>query len=744
MANSGRAMEIVGYADRLSVAAGETIAFKVSSYLPGRYKADLLRVVSGDRTPDGAGFEEHVVDAAFAGDYEARAQVINCGSHAVVDLSAAAEVLAGAFRNGFTLQVMIHPTALRRGRQGVCGSWHGGTGLGASLAIDDGQLVLICSDDEGRTHVVRSGRPLLEARWQLIAATYDRVSRTVTLMQWPVVGHPADCPSPEPQVTIVPLDHGLAAPAGQFVFAGLADDGVRSDGHDGLWVASHFNGKLDRVRWSGVALDRVAIERLNAANLPPADEPAILGFWDFSRDIPTEHITDLGPLGLAGYTVNLPSRATTGSNWDGTEHDWRRAPDQYGAIHFHDDDVYDCQWKTDFTFTVPDALPSGVYAARLTHGEHDYRIPFFVRVGAASKRAPIAFIASTATYMAYANSVRTAELLYLATQDAGQLNEVFHTLKAHPEFGLSTYDTHSDGSGVRYSSRLRPLVDVQPGVSKTWAFQADLLVTAWLERSGYAFDVVTDEDLHRDGAAALAGYRLVMTGSHPEYMSLAMRQAFDGHLATGGRLIYLGGNGFYMRVAFSEAVPGVMEMRRVAQSLVGLWNEPPGEHYFSLTGELGGLWQNLHLPPQVSVGVGFANLLIGTSLCFEPTEAAASSRANFIFAGVDGAVHNDFGAIYGPLGSDEFDRWDPAQGSPCHALVVATAVRQKAGHPFEPHYQADMTFFETPNGGAVFSTACISWGLGLNRNDRVNDVSRVTANVIDRFVDPRPFAYPGR
>ena len=31
----------------------------------------------------------------------------------------------------------------------------------------------------------------------------------------------------------------------------------------------------------------------------------------------------------------------------------------HGAIHFHDDDLYDCEWVTDFTYTVPDGLRSG-------------------------------------------------------------------------------------------------------------------------------------------------------------------------------------------------------------------------------------------------------------------------------------------------------------------------------------------------------------------------------------------------
>ncbi|GIS89206.1 MAG: hypothetical protein CM1200mP18_19160 [Gammaproteobacteria bacterium] len=40
----------------------------------------------------------------------------------------------------------------------------------------------------------------------------------------------------------------------------------------------------------------------------------------------------------------------TGANWDGSEMCWRHLPQQYGAIHFHEDDIYDFEWETDFSF----------------------------------------------------------------------------------------------------------------------------------------------------------------------------------------------------------------------------------------------------------------------------------------------------------------------------------------------------------------------------------------------------------
>jgi N,N-dimethylformamidase len=372
-------------------------------------------------------------------------------------------------------------------------------------------------------------------------------------------------------------------------------------------------------------------------------------------------------------------------------------------------------------------------------GNDEYRIPFFVRAARNSPRSDIVFVASTTTYLAYANSRQAAELIYGATGDVSFLDEVYRTLLAHPEVGLSGYDIHADGTPRRYMSRLRPLIDMQPGVTKTWSFQADTLILAWLERSGYRFDVITDEDLHRDGAGALDGYRLAITGSHPEYASSRILDAFEAHLVAGGRLMYMGGNGFYMRVAFSDALPGAMEMRRVSQSLAGLWNEAPGQHYFSFTGELAGLWENLGRPLQAMAGVGFADLMTGTELTYELTSDARSPRAAFIMQGVEGPITNPYGTTYGLLCSDEFDRFDPQLGSPRHGLVIAKALRKPAVHPFDKDLCADMTFFETPGGGAVFATASISWSLGLNRNCRNNAIAQVTRNVVDRFLDSAAF-----
>ena len=53
--------------------------------------------------------------------------------------------------------------------------------------------------------------------------------------------------------------------------------------------------------------------------------------------------------------------------------------------------------------------------------------------------------------------------------------------------------------------------------------------------------------------------------------------------------------------------------------------------------------------------------------------------------------------------------------------------------------RADMTFFEHPGGGAVFSVGSISWTGSLSHNQYENNVSRITENVLRRFLDQAPF-----
>ena len=93
----------------------------------------------------------------------------------------------------------------------------------------------------------------------------------------------------------------------------------------------HFNGKIERPFVAAGSLTPGEVGAIADGHAPAG----IVAAWDFSRDISSPRVPDIGPHGLDGVLVNLPTRAMTGSAWDGSGHDWTRRPAHYGAVHFH-------------------------------------------------------------------------------------------------------------------------------------------------------------------------------------------------------------------------------------------------------------------------------------------------------------------------------------------------------------------------------------------------------------------------
>ena len=232
-----------------------------------------------------------------------------------------------------------------------------------------------------------------------------------------------------------------------------------------------------------------------------------------------------------------------------------------------------------------------------------------------------------------------------------------------------------------------------------------------------------------------------------------MLDALEAYLGQGGRLMYLGGNGFYWRTAFHDTLTGVIEVRR-GETGTRTWEAHPAEMHLSFTGELGGLWRSSGRAPQRLVGVGFASEGFDANSYLLRTPASRDPRAAFIFEGVgpDERI-GDFGSLGGAAGL-ELDIADERLGTPPHALVVASSDEHSnvyAVTPEEmisaqpgtdgiehPKVRADVTFFETPRGGAVFSTGSIAWPSALAHNGYDNNVARITGNVLRRFLDPKP------
>jgi N,N-dimethylformamidase len=706
---------IVAYADPLSVCAGDTLTVRVSCGEAGEYTAQLVRLVSGDERSHGTGFREIAIAASFAGSYPAEFQPIVRGSYAVLpDLPSSR---ACAFACNF------YPTLLTEEDQTIV---RGGE---CSVRVSRRGLAVVV----GSKRVDVAAR-LETRRWHRLAVS---IGTTIAVR--------LECTPSGPAETLrswrasLPAQGFVGIPAGAWELAREAPG------------RGHFNGRIEAPRLYGVEMEVRAL--LRESSVERDADPALLGAWDFAQQIETERVIDVSGRGRHGRLVQMPTRGVTGMHWRGDVFDWRRDPSQYAAVHFHDDDLVDAAWRPSFTWRIPNDLGSGVYAVKLELGNSEDYVPFFVRPATNHPRARAAYLIPTATYLAYANQRLAFNGEIFPPRAPNNPNEVY--LVEHPEVGDSLYEYHRDRSGVHFSSRLRPVLNLKPK-NTPWAFTADLNIVAWLDGTGQRYDVITDEDLHREGLALLARYAVVLTGTHPEYYSTAMHDALAAWLDRGGRLMYMGGNGFYWRIAFHPENPAIIEVRR-AEDGTRAWIAEPGEYHHAFGGEYGGLWRRLGRPPNALVGVGFAAQGFDGGTYYRIQPGARDPRVAFVMDGVNAeTILGNHGTQGGGAAGEELDRWDASLGSPHHALVIASSENHRPGmlrvkeelhmsipHASDPNVRADMTFFETPSGGAVFSTGSISYAGALATFGYDNDIARLTGNVLRRFLDPTPFVYPG-
>ncbi|HRD78103.1 MAG TPA: N,N-dimethylformamidase large subunit, partial [Hyphomicrobiaceae bacterium] len=533
----------------------------------------------------------------------------------------------------------------------------------------------------------------------------------------------------------------------------------------GAEARHHFNGKIEAPALFARGLTDTEIDDMAAGRVPAG----LVAAWDFSRDVSSMRIVDTGPAKLDGHLVNLPTRAMAGATWSGREMCWRHAPAEYAAIHFHDDDIYDCGWSTDFTWTVPTGTRSGNYAVRLKAGDAEENIPFFVVPEKGKRTADVVVLVSTFTYTVYHNHTRPEWNTNPAWREAWQSQAKAwgaypHNPGANREYGLSTYNYHTDGSGIAYASWLRPMLTVRSGYitypdesvrgSGLRHMPADTHLTAWLEAKGIAYDVITDLELDEEGIDVLRPYRVVMTGSHPEYHTPRMLDALSAYRDGGGRLMYMGGNGFYWKIARSKHLPAAIEIRR-AEGGIRAWAAEVGEYYNAFDGEYGGMWRRNGRPPQNLVGVGFTaqGNFVGSHYRVKAA-ARKNPRVAWMLAGVDGETIGGFGLSGHGAAGFELDRADKRLGTPEHAVIIASSEGHKpeapwvlvpeeqlthlvtwSGEPAPDLIRADMTFFETPNNGAVFSTGSITYCGSLPANGYDNPISRLTENVLRRFLE---------
>jgi N,N-dimethylformamidase len=715
-------MRTIGYSVPISVSPGETIEFKISTE-QSEFEASLVRFIGGMVSDQPA--PSVPVEVPGLGRFPGRLQRTHIGSYA--DLPVTPDV---ALPQSVTFQFWICPSAVGLEQPQTVLA----TDIGLELQLRGGRLVLVLGE-----HTCTTTGAIENNVWYFIAIrclpavsalTVERVGGFTAHRLSETIEHSA-ARAPSNELRLIRLAASMAAVP-----------------------ENHYNGKIESV---AVYAKELTFEEMRNLRDGKLTAPAPILHWAFERDISRERIVDVGPHASHGMTHNLPTRAVTGHAWNGDVLSYVEDLSQYRAIAFHDDDLFDCSWETDVRLSIPKGFPSGIYALEVGAGHERDSIPFFVR-GTAPSSKNVLFLAPTNTYLAYANERLAADFdLSSVMQHGLVLNDADRFIIDNgPIVGKSLYDRHTDGSPVCFSSRLRPILNFRPNY-RTWLnagprhFAADLLTVGWLEKRGVGYEVATDEDLDCDGIALLRRYKVLITGTHPEYWSEVALKAVRTWLGDGGRLMYLGANGFYWIIGYMGERRDAIEVRR-GTSATRTADTPPGEGHLATTGKPGGIWRHRGYSPQALTGVGFAAQGWGGACGYKRLAASFEEPGKQFFKGIDGSIIGDFGIIMGGAVGDEIDRLDYELGTPPHAIWLATSTGLSdyyqlvhedilismpgtTGGTETERVRADIVAFDIEGGGKVFSVGSINYAGAMATSDYNNNATQLVDNALTLFLN---------
>ncbi len=185
-----------------------------------------------------------------------------------------------------------------------------------------------------------------------------------------------------------------------------------------------------------------------------------------------------------------------------------------------------CGWPTTATLTIDPAARSGLYSARISMAEGPPTdVVFVVRPAPDADPAPLLVLANTNCWNAY-----------------------------NAWGGRSNYSVINTGISLSFE---RPNPETVPDVRTAHGWTSNHLTAAeiwllsWLEEHGCRYDVCSDADLH-GGVVDLSRYRALVLSTHPEYWSRRMAVRVSDYVDGGGHILYLGGNGVFRTVEYSD------------------------------------------------------------------------------------------------------------------------------------------------------------------------------------------------
>lgn len=347
--------------------------------------------------------------------------------------------------------------------------------------------------------------------------------------------------------------------------------------------------------------------------------------------------------------------------------------------------------------------------------------------------APIAVLASTNTWAAYnnfggrSNYINAHRLPDVPTINARQ-DLIRYTLPGtfnvwgfpDDEYLPLSFERPEPGNVVREHEEVTDPIE---GRLPCGMAPAEWRLLGWLEREGYSYDFYSEWQLH-DGQLDLDAYRVLILSVHPEYWSRTMyRRVKEWVHDRGGRLLYLGGNGLNCEVEFL----GEDRLRfknYLAPSVNGQLGMPDPHD------------PSVYLESRMHRTLESEANLLGVVCTETGMMTAAPYRAvqsdHWVFAGTglrDGDLfgeHSQQERVHGGASGHETDKISPH--SPPGTVLLAKGINADDGG-------AELAYYETASGGAVFSAGSITYVpcLLVDRH-----ISRITTNVLAKFLGDAP------
>lgn len=345
----------------------------------------------------------------------------------------------------------------------------------------------------------------------------------------------------------------------------------------------------------------------------------------------------------------------------------------------------ECDWHPTLSFTIPPALPSGVYIVKMSASVGINDCMFVVR--ARHSHVLLAAI-PTASYEAY-----------------------------NAWGGDSLYPGGADRVGITGTTQGIAVSYDRPYDSITGAgqfFARDVAMVHFLEREGYPVSYTTSESLDQN-PEQVSDHRALLDLGHSEYWSQRQKLAWARALHAGQSLLFFSSDTLAWRIRYAPASPAASQAGEPDHTIVAYKeysrldpnrSHPTGTFAGREAGLVGSAYLGCITPRLPQPGP--------PTYVYYPWHPAPGLRPAWLFAHTQITARTAIGGIVG------YETDQTTSATPSGTVVVGGARVQcmpaAANEPAPGPAQdfAQTTIYTVPSGAIVFAAGTLGWELGLD------------------------------